>query len=391
MNSWHTNNIQDHIPYLNKVFPAYIRFYDVSRTPDIPVIKEDNPEKRVKIRIEPEGNSLEIEFLYDKNLTGVLERMGGKATEEKKNCWIIKNSQAISSKLVCYLKKYHYKIDIENDIEKMQKSAMQIQQISQSDNKLRKGLTSLNYSKRTIDQYVSHAHNFLIFSENCNLNSFKLINSYIEEITICRNYSRSYQNLIINSIKAYFRFVQGIMLEKSDLPRPRRYNAFPVILTENEIQRILHATPNLKHRTIISLIYETGITISEVVCIKLSDIDYRNKSLIIHGKKQVRPRVLPLSDSILENLNDYVKFYKPGNFLFEGYGGTIITERAIQKAFKKYVRKSGITKNVSVHNLRHSCAFRMATEGKDTITLQNFLGNTSKRSTEIYQKAFAAL
>jgi integrase/recombinase XerD len=386
LNSWHTNNIQNHIVFLNKVFPAAIRFYDVSKFPGIPEIEEKLAEKRIRVEKNQTDSSLILHFLYDHELSSLIKNLGGNPYPEKGKAWKINNTPEIAAKLKSYFLKANYLIDCDGENDKLPSACQNTSIRIQVEQKLRENLNLLKYEKRTIDQYVKNVDMFLESTgENPGINP-DLIRDFIDEMSISKNYSRSYQNLLINSIKAYYRFIHGVVLDRISLPRPRRDSSLPCILTKQEVTRIIQLIPNIKHNVIISTIYMTGITVSEAVSIKPSDIDNEKMEILIHRRKDRLPRVIPLPPELLKKIESYIIIFQPRNFLFEGYHGKQYSQRSIQKVLQKYVRRAGIQKKTTVHTLRHSYAGHLASEGIDIAELQKYLGHSSRRTTEIYRK-----
>lgn len=386
LNSWHTNNIQNHILFLNKVFPACIRFYDISKSPGIPEIEEKQAERRICIGKNYTDNSLILNFLYDNELTTLVQKLGGIPYKEKGKAWKVNNSPEITDNLNSYLHKANYRIDYESQSEELQSAYPKDTSQKQVEEKFREILKFMNYENRTIDQYVNNVNRFLISAgQNQGLN-INAIRDYIDEMSISRNYSRSYQNQLINSIKAYYRYIHGVKLGPIEVPRPRRNRSLPTILTKQEVAKIMQVISNIKHSALISTVYMTGITVSETISLIPEDIDKEKMRVFIRGRKGNAPRTVPVPPELLQKIELYQNCFHPQNYLFEGYHGTQYSERSIQKVLKKYVQKAGITKKTTVHTLRHSYACHLAAEGIDIGVLQQFLGHSSRRSTEIYCK-----
>jgi len=386
LNSWHTNNIENHILFFNKVFPAAIRFYDISKLPGIPEVEEKQVDKRICIGLNPSDNTLILNFLYDQDLTVLVKKLGGKQLPDKGKAWAVNPSQDILRELNSYLQKSNYRIDYERDSKAILTSISNSSFLIQTEERLRENFKLLNYGKRTIEQYISNVNRFLFsIGQNTVLNP-EVVRDYIDEMSISRNYSRSYQNLMINSIKAYYRYIHGVELDRFELPRPKRDKSVPIILSKQEVAKIIQFIPNLKHSVLISTIYVTGIKVSEVLSIRPEDIDRENMRIFICGRNGKAQRTVPVTMELLQNIEIYINCFRPRNYLFEGYNGSQYSTRSIQKVLQKYVQKAGISKNATVHTLRHSCAGHLAAEGIDPGELQKFLGLSSKRSTEIYSK-----
>jgi site-specific recombinase XerD len=390
LNSWHTNNIQDHVHYLNKVFPALIRFYDISSPSAIPKIMEEKSERKIIISHNTIDNTLTLNYLYDKNLTSFLRSIGGKPKTENLNIFSVQNSSEIITNLKFYLKQHNY--SIENlDAPKTGNDTGIVNSIPEkAEEKFREILTSRNYGKRTIDQYILNVKRFLLWSgKNPSLRN-EMIRDYIDELSISKNYSRSFQNQQISSIKAFSRFILGKELYRADIPRPKKDCVIPFILTRQEALKIIQIIPNIKHSALISTIYMTGITIAETVSIKPEDIDFEHKQILIPGKNENNSRSIPLPVELMLRIELYMNWYNPKNYLFEGYKGTKYSERSIQKVLKKYVLKAGINNKTTVKTLRHSYAAQLLENGTEMMEVQKLLGHKCRKTTENYARVAKA-
>jgi site-specific recombinase XerD len=384
LNSWHTSNIRDHIPFLNRVFPASVRFYDISGSSLIPKVEEKPNEKRISIQRNESGNSMTLNFLYDHELTNFLKLLGAKPKNSNKHDWELINNIEINEKLNSYLEKTNYKIDILNKSAEKQLCINSKTKEFEFEDMFRQFLLSLNYEKRTIEQYVFNINRFLSETQPEVGLTIESIRDYIDEKTISCNYSRSYLNQQINSLKAYFRFVYGKKPGRMEIPRPKSISQEPTILTKKEVGRIIDLIPNLKHRTLINLISMTGITVSEAIMIKPGDVNFNEMRITIKGRKENSIRTLPLKYDLIQTIDLYLEQYRPNLYLFEGYKGKRFSERGIQKIIKKYAQKAGIRSKASVQTLRRSFASQLIDSGAEIKSVQEFLGHKCLRTTELY-------
>ena len=166
--------------------------------------------------------------------------------------------------------------------------------------------------------------------------------------------------------------------------RPKKEKKLPIVLSEEEITEILRQISNLKHKCIIYIIYSAGLRLSEVTNLQISDIDSKRKVITIRGGKGKKDRITLLSETILELLREYYKEYKPQKWLFEGQKGGKYSPTSVQKIFKTALAKTKITKNASIHTLRHSFATHLLERGTDLRYIQELLGHSSPKTTEIY-------
>ena len=148
---------------------------------------------------------------------------------------------------------------------------------------------------------------------------------------------------------------------------------------------ILKAHGNIKHKTMLSLIYSCGLRRSELLNLKPSDIDSRRNIVIIRQSKGRKDRIAPLSSKILDMLREYYKIHKPKTWLFEGKTeNTPYDERSLSNVLKQALTKCKITKPVSLHWLRHSYATHLLESGTDLRYIQELLGHSSSKTTAIY-------
>ena len=243
------------------------------------------------------------------------------------------------------------------------------------------------YSQNTIKTYADALEVFFRFYKDQapeSLNIEDIINfntSYI----LKKNLSASYQNQVINAIKLFYRNRFNRTMEVDFIQRPRREKRLPNVLSKNEVKSILEAPTNLKHRAMLSLIYACGLRRSELLNLTLKDILSDRNLLFIRQSKGKKDRVVPISIKLIEILRDYYKAFKPKTWLFEGQEvGKKYSERSIQLVLNQAVEKAKIVKPVSLHWLRHSYATHLLESGTDLRYIQELLGHSSSRTTEIY-------
>ncbi len=251
----------------------------------------------------------------------------------------------------------------------------------------RNWLRSKRYSESTIGTYVDSIQTFLRYYVTKNLNEITnddLIafnNNYI----LANNYSASYQNQVVNAVKLFFRTITNKQLQPELVHRPKRPKLLPNVLSKEEIKQILNAHSNIKHRAMLSLIYSCGLRCSELLHLQPEHIDSKRGVLIIKQSKGRKDRIAPLSDKIISMLREYYLAYKPKCYLFEGQKpGEPYDERSLQNVLKQSLTKVKILKPVSLHWLRHSYATHLLENGTDLRYIQEILGHSSSKTTEIY-------
>ena len=251
----------------------------------------------------------------------------------------------------------------------------------------REWMQQKRYSPNTIKTYSEAINTFLKFFHqksvleitNADLTDFN--HNYI----IKNSYSAAYQNQVINGVKLFFTFSRSLKFEVEQAERPRREHKLPNVLSKEEIKLILEAHSNMKHKTMLSLIYSCGLRCGELIALKPENIDSKRNLIHINLAKGKKDRIVPLSSKILTMLREYYQKYKPKTWLFEGQiVGMQYDDRSLQQVLKQALRKSGIKKPVTLHWLRHSYATHLLESGTDLRYIQELLGHKSSKTTEIY-------
>lgn len=247
-------------------------------------------------------------------------------------------------------------------------------------------LVQKRYSKNTIKTYCNYFKDFLSYFEAEKIQDVTTsqINSYILEMINSKNISISQQNQRINAIKVYYEKVLGREKQYYDLHRPNKERKLPKILRKNEVKNILNSCTNIKHKSILMLIYSAGLRRSELLNLHISDIDSERMVINIKGAKGMKDRISLLSINLLELLRGYYKEYKPKKYLFEGQNGGKYSPTSVANILKKASLKAGIRKTVTPHMLRHSFATHLLEQGTDLKYIQELLGHNSSKTTEIY-------
>lgn len=254
-------------------------------------------------------------------------------------------------------------------------------------NRFRNWMVSKRYSASTINTYSDALKTFLRFcipkpvSDIDNEDLIRFNTEYIHKNRL----SSSFQNQVVNAVKLFFQIVETRRLNPELIHRPRPEKPLPNVLSKEEIKLILSAHHNIKHRAMLSLIYSCGLRRGELLNLKVGDIDSKRGLVIIRQGKGKKDRVAPLSEKILELLRAYYAACKPRIWLFEGQKGQQpYDERSLQSVLKQALEKCKINKPVSLHWLRHSYATHLLENGTDLRYIQEILGHSRSRTTEIY-------
>lgn len=248
-------------------------------------------------------------------------------------------------------------------------------------------LSSKRYSPNTIKTYSEALKSFLIFYREKAITEItnEDVVIYNNEYILKNNLSSSYQNQIVNAIKLFFTTIRETKIEIDKIHRPKRSKLLPNVLSKEEVKLILNAHSNIKHKTMLSLIYSCGLRRSELLNLKPADIDSKRGIVIIRQGKGKKDRIVPLSLKILEMLREYYSICRPKIWLFEGQNlGEQYSEYSLQSVLKQALQKTGIKKQVTLHWLRHSYATHLLEAGTDLRYIQELLGHNSSKTTEIY-------
>lgn len=243
-----------------------------------------------------------------------------------------------------------------------------------------------NYAERTQEIYIRRvAEMARHFNRSPEELSATEVRDYLRQLKEGRRASRSAFAQVIGAL----RFLYRVTLDRPDvvpqLPYPRQKRRHPVVLSAEEVVRLLQAIGNRKHRTVAMVLYGAGLRISEALALQLRDIDSTRMVLTVrHGKGDL-DRQVALSSVLLEALRVYWRAYRPSSWLFPGRKpDQPLSASAIQRAIKAARLKAGIAKPATPHTLRHSYATHLMEAGTDLRVIQTLLGHRSLRTTAIY-------
>ena len=191
----------------------------------------------------------------------------------------------------------------------------------------------------------------------------------------------------LNALKFYFEQVLGKEKFFWEIPRPKKKQLLPKLLNEDEIRKLFNALTNKKHKAMLFTTYSAGLRVSEVVQLKLRDIDSKRMQILIVQGKGKKDRYVNLSPVLLDILRNYVSSYTPApkTYLFESEQSlTAYSSRTVQQIFTNAKNKAGIKKEVGIHSLRHSFATHLLDKGTDIKYIKDLLGHFSIKTTERY-------
>lgn len=251
---------------------------------------------------------------------------------------------------------------------------------------LKKELRLKGYSAKTIKAYSGHIDRF---AEYCNKRLQDIdkndVKNYLIFLVDEMGCKYSYMQQALCAIKFFYRNVAKMDGIITDIIFPKKERKLPDVLSMDEIASILKQTENLKHKAILYLVYSAGLRVGEVVQLRVQDIDPARGIVRVHQGKGRKDRISLLSTKAGVTIKEYLQKYQPKDWLFEGDApGRHLTERSVQRVFENSRKKAGIMRDVSVHTLRHSFATHLLERGTDLRYIQELLGHSSSKTTEIY-------
>ena len=252
---------------------------------------------------------------------------------------------------------------------------------------LQKEMELRNYSPRSIQTYCSLmsrvAERLGISLDAISTETFK---TYLHQLITCEGLSVSTINQSISAFKILQEDVLKRKWEDFKIKRPRKTQKLPVILSLEEVERLISVTSNIKHRVILMLTYSAGLRKMEVLQLKPSAIDSKRMQVHVVQGKGKKDRYTILSPKVLEMLRLYYKTHRPATFLFEPQGrkGKPLSEGTLNNIVKKNAQRAGIKKPISFHTLRHCFATHLLEKGVNLRWIQQFMGHNSLKTTSGY-------
>ncbi len=247
-------------------------------------------------------------------------------------------------------------------------------------------LSIQNYSHQTINSYISAIKMFIAYFQVNKFNALdeNIIINYLDYCKTRKHYSLSSMKLAYSSIKFLFTNVLEREFPSSLKFSFRKEEKLPAVLSEKDIINIFNHTLNIKHKSILMTIYSGGLRISELLNLKLNDIDFERRVITIIGAKGKKDRIVMLSEKLIPILKQYLLKYQPTKFLFENPNGGKYSATSIRSFYKRSLIKAGIQKKVTIHTLRHSFATHLLEHGTDIRYIQELLGHKKLETTQIY-------
>jgi integrase/recombinase XerD len=315
-------------------------------------------------------NRITVEFEKDDALNQRIKKVEGSRWSSTLRCWHVPDTAE---------NRIRFKIE---SFQQQTLNKLKDEKIEQ----YKRWLQSKRYSNSTVKTYCEALKTFLYYFKEKSvetINNQDVIN-FNNDYIISNKLSSSYQNQVVNAVKLFFRTIENQNIDVDLIHRPKNYNPLPKVLSIEEITLVINSLENIKHKCMISLIYSAGLRRSELLNLKLEDINSQRMQISIISSKNKKDRMVPLSEFVLKMLRLYYKEFQPKLYLFEGRDDAKYNERSLAMVLKKACLKANIKKNVNLHMLRHSYATHLLETGTDLRFIQELLGHKSSKTTEIY-------
>lgn len=246
-------------------------------------------------------------------------------------------------------------------------------------------------SKNTEEEYLSKLRVFLRYNENRPLEEMN--ESNIRSFLLYQINEKKAAAGTVNVYNSALRFIFGAILERNlnyqMIPRRRIHRDLPVIMSKSEIIKLFSVIDNLRDKTILMTIYGAGLRLSEVVHLRVQDIDSEGMRIFVHHGKGEKDRYTLLSQENLTVLREYWKVYRPNHpegylFYTKNNKGNCITWRTVQDMMAKYLKKAKLSEKYTIHTLRHCFATHLLESGVDVCRIKQLMGHTHIQSTTFY-------
>lgn len=247
----------------------------------------------------------------------------------------------------------------------------------------RKDLELKAYAYNSIENYCSQVKAFLHHFDNKFTEPSKINEAAIKE-WLLQAKSINGRKHRISAVKLFYHYTIRQPLKFKYIEYPRSEKKLPIVLSQDEIKRIINACDNLKHKAIIYLLYSTGMRVGEVINLKPEHIDSSRMIINIIAGKGMKDRQVMLDESVLKLLREYYRKYKPKEYLFNGQFSNQYTASSINQFLKMYAAKAGISKRIHAHLLRHCSFTHLVEQGTDINLIRVLAGHNNVRTTSIY-------
>lgn len=249
-------------------------------------------------------------------------------------------------------------------------------------------MTIRGFSVKTHEAYISAVAGLAgYYKESPEKISVKMVKEYLLYLIKDRELSWNSCNIVVSGLKFFYTNIVGKKTISLSIPARKKARRLPEILSKEELERLFGALSNQKHRTLLMTTYSAGLRVSEVIELKVADIDSKRMMIRVQQGKGNKDRYTILSKRLLEELRIYYKRYRPSEWLFSGRKPEHPMPKSTAAAIYYNAKdKAGIKKGKGIHTLRHCFATHMLEAGVDLRTIQVLMGHSSIMTTVVYLK-----
>ncbi len=252
-------------------------------------------------------------------------------------------------------------------------------------NNLKRWMEQKRHSYSTIKTYLSFVKSFFGRTGiGWNALTKSQISDYSHKEFIVKKKSFSSQNQWINAIKLFIKVNKMEHIRLDDIERPFKERVLPNVLSQDEVKRLFQCTPNLKHQTLLMMIYSCGLRIGEALDLQWVDIRRKEGLIYIRRAKGRKDRRVPLSEKLVIQLERYYRMFRSKKYVFEGVKGGKYSRSSASQVLKRSADRAKIRRKITLHTLRHSFATHLTKKGINIQYIQEILGHNSPKTTMIY-------
>lgn len=369
---------------------------------DVPHLRFEKREYPKNALIKPHPENKEwvlVELPYKAMAYQIIKTTKTRSYDKSRKCWRILNQNSIREGLITRLEAAKIAVEVSPEVRQNAVREGKYSQVKQNEDwvvrlpvelqavmlQYTDALMLRQYSWNTIKNYRFALKEYCEAFENKHPDRIspdeakQWLTKQVKE-----GWSEASLVTMICALRFYYIQIQRRKDWEFYLPFPRRAETLPKVLNLSEVQALFDAIDNLKHKMMLLMGYAAGLRVSEVVSMRLKDIDSQRMVIHIKAAKGKKDRCVMLSEVLLENLRKYYEAYKPKEWLFEGQNYDYYSTRSVQIIFQRAKQKAGIQKEVSFHALRHSFATHLHEAGTDIRIIQELLGHNSSKTTERY-------
>lgn len=341
-----------------------------------------------------------ISFKYDFATKEYVKAFNGVRWSASLKKFCIPYSKHITNTLFQYLRKKMYYVDYSSLLAqpvqmststnskryKQKIEGKPRQEVMERISSFKKWMLQKRYSNNTITTYESMLLMFFGFHNGKSVEEISPadLEDYNTGYILINGFSYTYQNQTVNALKLFYTFDGRDPVLSNNLERPKKQSKLPEVLSIDEVKCILGSLSNLKHKTLLSILYACGLRIGETLNIKVNDLDLKRGFTHIKSGKGRKDRYVPIPKRMCSLLCAYIEAYKPRYYLFEGAKGAKYSPVSARQVLKRALNQTRIEKSITLHTLRHSHATHLLENGTDIRYIQELLGHNSPKTTMIY-------